>query len=165
CLFAAHQTDGLFQLAIPERAKPGDFQPGVLDLVGFFAVSGVKAQQQETGDEECYQAPGDRPIRSRTRNIQQPTSNTQHRTQFEAAPHWALDVRCSGLDVLLPFGSGCAGTSEVRGEFKGGFVFHLAMLTDREAAARTSRPENVLPASRRQEGVLCRQGAGSTLRF
>ena len=50
-LLAAHQSDGLLQIAIPRQAKPGNFQLGVLDFVGFFAVSGVETEQQETGDE------------------------------------------------------------------------------------------------------------------
>src|SRR6266487_226533 len=58
-----------------------------------------------------------------------------------------------------------AGQGGVRGAFKRGLVFHLALLTEREPLARTSPSAKVLPASRRQDCVLCRQDAGSTLQF
>jgi hypothetical protein len=45
----------------------------------------------------------------RRHNIEHRTSNVEHRTKFEAMPHWELDVGCSVLDVFLLFGSGLAG--------------------------------------------------------
>ena len=51
-LFAAHQPDRLFQLAISQQAESRDFQSRWFDFPGLLAASGNEPKQQDSGNEK-----------------------------------------------------------------------------------------------------------------